>query len=83
MSGGTYSSLSTKTYIEIVESGWGLPVHDSDIMLDPTGTTCGGMSGLSEVTINNTFNTPVPQIVLLGAGGTALSATACYPNNPF
>jgi Flp pilus assembly protein TadG len=82
-SGGTYSSSSTKTYIETIASGWGLSVHDSDITLDNTGAGCGGTSGLVEVTITNNFNTPVPQIVLLAAGGTVLTANACYPSNPF
>jgi Flp pilus assembly protein TadG len=84
-SGGTYSSSSTNTYIENIASGWGLSVTASDITLytTPPAGDCGGTSGLVEVTITNTFNTPVPQIVLLAAGGTALTATACYPSNPF
>lgn len=82
-SSGTYSSSSTNTYIENIASGWGLSVQDSDITLDPTGADCGGTSGLVEVKITNTFNTPVPQIVLLASGGTTLTAIACYPSNPF
>ena len=38
-------------------------------------------TGLSRVTITNTFTSAVPQIVQLAAGGTTLTATACYPNN--
>jgi TadE-like protein len=82
-SGGTYSPSSTNTYIENIASGWGLSVKDSDIHLDTTGADCGGTSGLVEVKITNNFNTPVPQIVLLAAGGTSLTALACYPSNPF
>jgi hypothetical protein len=68
-SGDTYSSSSTKTYIETTASGWGVSVQDSNITLDPTGAGCGGTSGLVEVTITKTFNTPVPAIVQLAAGG--------------
>jgi len=81
-SGGSYSAASTKSYIETTASGWGISVQDADVTLDNTAT-CGGVTGFSQVTITNNFNTPVPQIVLLAAGGTSLTATACYPNNPF
>lgn len=79
---GSYSAASTKSYIETAASGWGLLVQDADITLDNTAT-CGGVTGFSQVTITNNFNTPVPQIVQLAAGGTSLTATACHPNNPF
>jgi hypothetical protein len=81
-SSGHYSATSTKSYIETTAGGWGVSVQDADITLSNTAT-CGGTTGFSQVTITNNFNTPVPQIVLLAAGGTSLTATACYPNNPF
>jgi len=43
--------------------------------------TCGGTAGFSQVTLTSTFVTAVPQLVQLAAGGTSLTATACYPNN--
>src|SRR5262252_433505 len=79
-SGGSYSAASTKDYIETTASDWGISVQDADVTLDNTAT-CGG--GFSQVTLTNNFNTPVPQIVLLAAGGTSLTVTAYYPNNPF
>ena len=81
-SSGSYSSASTKSYIETTASGWGISVQDADITLN-NAAACGGVTGFSQVTITNNFNTPVPQIVRLAAGGTSLTATACYPNNPF
>jgi Flp pilus assembly protein TadG len=81
-SGGSYSASSTKSQIESIASGWGLSVQDSDITLD-NAATCGGATGFSQVTITNNFKTPIPQIVQLASSGTALTATACYPNNPF
>lgn len=81
-SGGSYSATSTQTYIQNIASGWGLSVPTSNITLN-NSATCGGTSGFSQVTLTSTFNTPVPKIVLLAAGGTTLTASACYPNNPF
>jgi len=81
-SGGNYSSSSTTSYIQTTASGWGLTLANSDISLN-NAATCGGVSSSSQVTLNTTFTTPVPQLVQLAAGGTALQATACYPNNGY
>jgi Flp pilus assembly protein TadG len=79
-SSGAYSSSNTNTYIENVASGWGLSLTASNISLN-TSVSSGGCAGLSQVTLTSTFNSVVPQIVQLAAGGTTLTATACYPNN--
>jgi Flp pilus assembly protein TadG len=42
--------------------------------------TCGGVSGLSQITLTTTFVTAVPQLLTALAGGVTLVATACYPN---
>jgi hypothetical protein len=81
-SGGAYSSSTTKSYIQTIASGWGLSLATTDITLN-NGATCGGTSGFSQVTLNTTFTTVVPQFVMLAAGGTSLTATACFPNNPY
>jgi len=79
-SGGTYSSTTTNSYIQTIASGWGLSIPSSAITLN-NAATCGGTAGFSQVTLTSTFVTAVPQLVLLAAGGTSLTATACYPNN--
>lgn len=79
-SGGSYSAATTQSYIQTVASGWGLSIPNSGISLN-NAAACGGTSGFSQVTLTITFATVVPQIVLLAAGGTSLTATACYPNN--
>jgi Flp pilus assembly protein TadG len=80
---GSYSESSTQTYIQTVASGWGLSIPLSQIF--PTqnapATACG-TAGLSEVEITSTFVTPVPQLVRLAAGGTTVTAIACYPPSP-
>lgn len=78
--GRYYSSANTTTYIQQIANQWGVSIPSSGIALTPNAT-CGGTTGFSQVTITSTFNTAVPQIVLLAAGGTSLSATACFPNN--
>jgi hypothetical protein len=55
-------------------------VPTSDIALYPAGNS-SACTGLSQVTLTSIFTSVVPQIVRLAAGGTTLTATACYPNN--
>ena len=43
--------------------------------------TSGGCKGLSQVTLTSTFTSVAPSLVQLAAGGTTLTATACFPNN--
>jgi Flp pilus assembly protein TadG len=81
-SGGSYSSSNTTTYIQNVASGWGLSIPSTGISLN-NAADCGTTGVFSQVTITSTFNTPVPQLVQLATGGTSLTASACYPNNPF
>jgi Flp pilus assembly protein TadG len=79
-SGGAYSSSGTTSYIQNVASGWGLSVPTSGISLN-NAASCGGASGFSQVTLTSTFTSVVPKIVQLAAGGTSLTASACFPNN--
>jgi Flp pilus assembly protein TadG len=79
-SGGAYSSSGTTSYIQNVASGWGLSVPTSGISLN-NAASCGGTSGFSQVTLTSTFTSVVPKIVQLAAGGTTLTASACFPNN--
>ena len=81
-SAGSYSVSTTTSYIQTTASGWGLTLAASDIALDQAAS-CGGISNSSQVTLTTTFRTPVPQLVQLAAGGTSLSAAACYPNNAY
>jgi Flp pilus assembly protein TadG len=78
-SGGSYNAADTTSYIQGVASHWGLTIPSANITLTPNAT-CGGTTGFSEVSIATTFTSVVPKIVMMAAGGTALSATACYPN---
>ena len=79
-SGSSYSATSTKSYIQTVASGWGVTVPTSGIALYPTGNA-SACTGLSQVTLTSTFYSVAPSLVQLAAGGTTLTATACFPNN--
>jgi Flp pilus assembly protein TadG len=82
-SGGAYSSANTQTYIEGVANSWGITLTSANIALN-NNTTCASVTapnGFSTVTITYTFQSIVPNEVHALTGGTALSTTACFPNN--
>lgn len=82
-SSGAYSSTNTMTYVEGVASNWGVTLTNSNITLN-NNTTCAAITapnGFSTVAITYTFQSIVPNEVKALTGGTALSATACFPNN--
>ena len=80
-SSGSYNATNTTSHIQQVGSQWGVLIPTAGISLS-ANTACGGTTGFSQVTITTTFTSPVPQLVQLALGGTSLTATACYPNNP-
>jgi len=76
---GTYSSDKTVAFVIDGASKLGVPLVGSNVT--PTmGTTCGGVSGFSTVRINFTFNTVAPRLLAALASGSALTVTACFPN---
>jgi Flp pilus assembly protein TadG len=77
---GAYSSSGTVTYIQQVATAWGVTIPSAGISLT-RNTTCGGLTGFSQVQITYTFNTLVPNIVPLGTSGKTLSIQSCYPDN--
>jgi Flp pilus assembly protein TadG len=80
-SGGAYSSANTVSYVQGVAAGWGLTVPSADVTPN-NSTTCGGVSGFSQVQISYVFSSVVSKIIPSGASGTTLTLTSCYPNTP-
>jgi Flp pilus assembly protein TadG len=83
MSSSSCATGSTTTYIEGVANNWGLTLTGTNLTLNGN-TTCAGVAapkGFSSVTITYTFQSVFPNIVQALSGGTALSTTACFPNN--
>jgi Flp pilus assembly protein TadG len=78
--GGAYNAGNTVTYIQQVASNWGITIPTGDITTT-NSTTCGGTAGFSQVQINYTFKTLVPNIIPIGTGGKSLIVQSCYPNN--
>lgn len=77
---GSYSSSSTVTYVQNIAAGWGLSVPSADIT-STNSTTCGSVSGFSQVQISYVFFTAVPKYIPVPTGGTTLTVQSCYPNN--
>jgi Flp pilus assembly protein TadG len=80
-SSGAYSAWKTTSYVQTLAAERGLSLPSTDISL-AYGTTCGGASGFSSVTVTETFTSVVPKIVMLPGNGTTLDATACFPDTP-
>jgi Flp pilus assembly protein TadG len=78
---GVYSSSLTTTYVESIAAKWSVPLTASNITLN-AAATCGGVTGFSQVSVTYTFVTLAPQLLVALSGGTALSASACFPNHP-
>jgi Flp pilus assembly protein TadG len=83
MSSSSCATGSATTYIEGVANSWGLTLTGTNLTLN-SNTTCAGVAapkGFSSVTITYTFQSVFPGIVQALSGSTALSTTACFPNN--
>ena len=80
-SSGSYSASSTVSYVQDVAAGWGLTVPSGDITSN-NSTSCGGVSGFSQVTISYVFTSVVTKIIPSGTSGTTLTLTSCFPNTP-
>jgi Flp pilus assembly protein TadG len=78
-----YSPTMTTTYIQTIASQWGVSLPSGSITQNPGSSpnNCG-TSGFSAVTLTFTFQSVVPYLTNIPTGGTLLSATACFPNNP-
>ncbi len=77
-SGAAYSSTNTLSYVQSVASTYGVTVPTAGVTLS-RAATCGGASGFSQVTINYTFRTAVPNLIT-GLSSVAMTQQACFPN---
>jgi len=80
-SSGSFSASNTESYVQGVAAGWGLTVPTSDITVN-NSTSCGTISGFSQVQISYVFTSVVTKIIPTGPSGTTVTATSCYPNTP-
>lgn len=76
---GAYSSSKAITYVVTQATKLSVPLSTSNVTVNHSAT-CAGVSNFSQVTVNYTFQTALPELVGALSGGVALSATACFPN---
>jgi len=76
---GTYSASATATYVTGVAAGWGLTIPTSDVTSN-NSTSCGGVTGFSQVQISYVFSTVVSKLIPSLSSKT-VTATSCFPNN--
>jgi Flp pilus assembly protein TadG len=86
-SSGAYDGPTTTTYIESVANNWGISLVGANVTLvrPSTNTNClptltTPVTPMSEVTINYTFQTAIPQLLNMLVGK-SLTAHACFPNS--
>jgi Flp pilus assembly protein TadG len=75
----TFSQTNTQNYIISVASDWNISVTTAELTTN-NSTTCGGVSGFSQVTINYTFQTVLPSLLASLADGVPMNVQACFPN---
>jgi Flp pilus assembly protein TadG len=80
-SSGSFSSGNTATYVQGVAASWGITLPTGDIATN-NSTSCGGVSGFSQVQINYSFASVVAKLIPTGTSGTMLTLSSCYPNSP-
>lgn len=78
-SSGSYSSANATTYIENLAGGWGITLTSANLTLTNNSTN-SWCSGLTEVTITYTFQSPVAALISALSNGLSLSGHACFPN---
>ena len=77
-SSGTYNATNATAYIEAEALKWSITLPSSGISIS-TSTTCGGVSGFSQVSLTYTVQSLMPQLLNLTSTGTTLTATSCFP----
>lgn len=75
------NGTTVTAYTQQVATGWGITVPTSGITAT-ANTSCGGVSGFSQVSLTYTFQSAVPQLLGVFNGGVPLTATACFPVEP-
>lgn len=74
------NGTTASAYAQQVASAWGMTIPTSGVTVT-ANTTCGGVSGFSQVSLSYTFTTAVP--AMLGMlNSIPLTATACFPVQP-
>ena len=73
----TPSVSLTQSYAVIAAENWSVTLQPSQVTV-ATSTSCGGTSGMSQVTVTSTFAAGAGLVPALSS--VPISATACFPN---
>lgn len=76
---GAYDAATANAFARSKAAGWFIELDPSTIVVN-RNASCQGLSGLSSVNISYNFTTVVPRLLTALAGGTQLSANACFTN---
>jgi len=76
---GAFSSTSAMTFIKTEAQKWAITLPSSGITMN-VSTTCGGVSGFSQVSLTYSFQSIMPQFLNLNPTGTTLTASSCFPS---
>lgn len=77
---GGYDAARTIRFAEDTARGWYITLQPASITVN-RDATCRGLNDFSSVVIQQQFRTALPQLITSLAGGTNLSASACFPNH--
>lgn len=75
---GVYDAALTQAMIDRLAGDYGLELLAGDIAVT-RGTSCGGLSGFTRVTLSYRFQTPVQPLIAFMSDGITLHAEGCYP----
>jgi len=75
---GVFDPALTRTMIDGLARDYGLQLQAQDIAV-ARGTTCGGLSGFTQVALTYRFQTPVQPLIAFMSEGITLHAEGCYP----
>ena len=76
---GVFSATATAAFVQAGATARSVTIVPSKVAVTRTAT-CGGVSGMSQATLSSAFVTSMPAFLTSLAGGVAINATACYPN---
>lgn len=77
--GGEFDAATARQFVRQTAQNWFVALEDADVTIS-NDDDCGGVDGFATVTIRHDFLTPVPAALVGLAESTALSASACFPN---
>jgi Flp pilus assembly protein TadG len=77
---GVYNASNSTSFVQTTAASWGITLPTSGVTVN-TSATCGGVTGFSQVSLTYTFQTVMPGLLPMLAGGSMITAAACFPTS--